>query len=175
MITLVCGTQNSGKSDKAETLLSTAQAAHKYYIATMKVFDEAGEERVEKHRRKREGKGFITMEIPYHVDRVLNDIEEPEDSALLLECVSNLAGNEMYDDPERALRPGAAENEIEALADAVLEDIKMLVKRTVEVIAVANIFPENDDNYDDETKVYVRLNNLLTCKIRQMADRVVDV
>lgn len=175
MITLVCGTSNSGKSDKAEALLSAAQAGHKYYIATMKVFDEAGEERVKKHRRKREGKGFITMEIPYHVDGALKDIEKPEDSAVLLECVSNLAGNEMYDDPERALPHGASENEIEALADAVLEDIKILVKRTGEVIVVANIFPEDDDSYDDETKVYVRLNNLLTSKIRQMADRVVDV
>ena len=175
MITLVCGKQNSGKSDKAEALLTAAQAEHKYYIATMKVFDEDGEERVKKHRRKREGKGFITIEIPYHVDRVLNDIAEPENSALLLECISNLAGNEMYDDPERTLASGASDSDIEALADEVIEDIKMLVKRTVEVIAVANIFPENADNYDDETKIYVRLNNLLTSKIRQMADRVVDV
>ena len=175
MITLVCGTQNSGKSDKAEALLTAAEAEHKYYLATMKVFDEVGEERVKKHRRKREGKGFITIEIPYHVDRALDEIPEPENSALLLECVSNLAGNEMYDDPERALHAGASESEIEALAAAVLEDIKTLVSGSGEVIAVANIFPEKDDSYDDETKIYVRLNNLLTNKIRQMADRVVDV
>ena len=175
MITLVCGTQNSGKSDKAEALLTAAEAGHKYYIATMKVFDEAGVERVTKHRRKREGKGFITMEIPYRVDRALDDIPEPENSALLIECISNLAGNEMYDDAERALHSGATDSEIEALADEVLEDIKLLALRSREVIAVANIFPEDDDNYDAGTKIYVRLNNLLTDKIRQMADRVVDV
>ena len=57
----------------------------------------------------------------------------------------------------------------------MLEDIKLLALRSREVIAVANIFPEDDDNYDAGTKIYVRLNNLLTDKIRQMADRVVDV
>ena len=175
MITLVCGRQNSGKSDKAEELLTASGAVNKYYIATMKVFDKAGEERVKKHRLKREGKGFITMEIPYRVDRALKDIPDPENSAALLECVSNLAGNEMYDDPERALSGIASECELIALADSVIKDIDVLAGCLRELVIVANIFDEDDGSYDEETKVYVRLNNLLTEKIRHKADRVVDV
>ncbi len=97
MITLVCGSPNSGKSTRAEELFSETKAEYKYYVATMQVFDEEGRKRVEKHRRAREGKGFITLEIPTKADSALSRIKDGAHSAVLLECLSHLAGNEMHE------------------------------------------------------------------------------
>ena len=101
MVTLIIGGPNSGKSQLAEDLVVNSGIDRRYYLATMRVLDEAGEERIIKHRKQREGKGFITLEIPYAIDKAVSLMEEPESSIVLLECIANLVGNEMYDNPER--------------------------------------------------------------------------
>ncbi len=106
MVTLIIGGQNSGKSQFAEELVVNSGIDRRYYLATMTVCDKAGEERVIKHRKQREGKGFITLEIPYAIDKALYIMEEPENSIALLECVANLVGNELYDNPERVWQEG---------------------------------------------------------------------
>ncbi|MBP5609090.1 MAG: bifunctional adenosylcobinamide kinase/adenosylcobinamide-phosphate guanylyltransferase [Lachnospiraceae bacterium] len=173
MITLVCGTPGSGKSARAEELFSQTEAVNKYYIATMEVFDAEGEKRVEKHRKAREGKGFITIEIPCNVDRALEDIKDPAHSAVLLECLSNLAGNEMHADGI-TYHP-VTDAELSEMTERISADILRLSDAVSELIVVANMFPEEDDMYDEETETYVRLNNALTGRIRLMADKVVDI
>lgn len=58
----------------------------------MIVWDDECRARVKKHRQMREKKGFETAERP--VD--LGELFVPEDGAVLVECMSNLAANEMY-------------------------------------------------------------------------------
>ena len=70
MIYLVIGTQNSGKSELAEKLSLETGDSNRFYIATMKIYDEAGLQRVEKHRKMRDGKGFITIEQEYNITEV---------------------------------------------------------------------------------------------------------
>ena len=173
MITLVCGKPNSGKSARAEELFSETKAEYKYYIATMQVFDEEGRKRVEKHRRAREGKGFITLEISTGVERAADEMADPSKSAALLECLSNLAGNEMHG--SEAFDPRAFDENFGELSGRICADIVRLSDKIAGLIVVANTFPADDDSYDEETKAYVRLNNTLTEKIRLLADRVVDV
>ena len=67
MIYLVIGTQNSGKSELAENLSMETGDSSRLYLATMKIYDEAGRERVKKHRQQREGKGFVTIEQELNV------------------------------------------------------------------------------------------------------------
>ncbi|WP_029231688.1 bifunctional adenosylcobinamide kinase/adenosylcobinamide-phosphate guanylyltransferase [Butyrivibrio sp. VCB2006] len=100
MIYLIIGTQNSGKSALAEELSVSTGDEHRIYLATMKVYDEDGLKRIEKHRKQREGKGFFTIEKEYGIAEVLDEIESPKATTVLLECVSNLVGNEMYENPE---------------------------------------------------------------------------
>ena len=141
MMILINGGSSSGKSAFAETLIveqakkeeMMAEAAGKSmrggarktdlrhqpscYLATMIAWDEECRERIRKHRKMREKKNFMTIECP--VD--LLKAEVPARSRCLLECVSNLAANEMYrrdmDDPEN----GAMER--------ILEGIRMLRKK----------------------------------------------
>lgn len=53
MIIFVYGGSGSGKSAFAEEISSHYGGSERYYVATMKVFDEEGKERVAKHRRQR--------------------------------------------------------------------------------------------------------------------------
>ena len=94
MIHLIIGTPDSGKSELAERLITEiSQGRPIYYIATMIPYGDEGKKRVAKHRSMREGKGFITVEVPFDAGSIVL----PEDCSVLLECVSNLAANEMFE------------------------------------------------------------------------------
>ena len=100
MIYLVTGGSGSGKSEYAEHLVMSSGCPVRYYVATMTVYGEEGKAKVLRHQELRRGKGFITVECPVNVDTALSGISsnQEEDAALLLECVSNLAANEMFAD-----------------------------------------------------------------------------
>ena len=91
MMALVIGGSGSGKSSYAEELAVSlsSPAAKKYYLATMQVFGREGEQRVERHRALRRGKGFLTIEQPTEIQKAVGCMEEGERVALL-ECISNL-------------------------------------------------------------------------------------
>ena len=62
MIELVYGGSGSGKSEFAENLILKSECENRFYIATMIIFDDEGKKRVERHRKLREKKNFITIE-----------------------------------------------------------------------------------------------------------------
>ena len=98
MIILVLGTPDSGKSRIAEDLaMELAAGQDKLYIATMIPFDEEGRARIEKHRKMRDGKGFVTVEKAVRVDSLIEEQPDLNEKCCLLECMSNLVGNEMHD------------------------------------------------------------------------------
>ena len=167
MISFILGTQNSGKSELAERLSMESGDRRRYYLATMKICDEAGRLRVEKHRQQREGKGFVTIEREYDMRRVPEEIEEPQEVTLLLECVSNLVGNEMHENPYRGER--------ERIADRIAEDIRFLAGRVHNIIIVSNEYAGDAEGYDEETREYVRLLNLVNERIRSFSDKVIDM
>lgn len=95
MVYTVIGGSGSGKSAYAEQLVcKIAGQKSRYYLATMQVYGEEGKARVARHRKAREGKGFLTVEQTTDVAEVLT---EGTDGTLLLECMSNLVANEMFD------------------------------------------------------------------------------
>ena len=63
MLALVLGEAASGKSEFAEQL-AMSLADERYYIATMQVSDSESQQRIERHRQMRQGKGFVTLEQP---------------------------------------------------------------------------------------------------------------
>ena len=95
MITLVTGGCGSGKSEYAENLLAGSGCPCKWYVATMEVWGDEDRRKVERHRKQRAGKGFHTIERPRGLE-ALRIPGSPEQTAVLLECVSNLAANEMF-------------------------------------------------------------------------------
>jgi adenosylcobinamide kinase/adenosylcobinamide-phosphate guanylyltransferase len=162
------GKSNTGKSVKAEELAMTFDLPNKLYVATMKVMDEDGEVRVQKHRKQREGKGFETLEVPLNITEIIPQIKEPEKTVVLLECISNLVGNEMYDNPERSVLDEAL------LAEEIARDIRLLADSTAELIVVSSVYDAKEE-YSEETLKYIRYLDRTNEAIKQIADKVIEI
>ncbi len=165
MTVLVIGQPDSGKSKLAEEKAVELNQGQKYYLATMQILDDAGKERVKRHRSMRKGKGFITLEEEREILRILPEIRDPEHATVLLECISNLAGNIMHDpsggmDPDRVVK-------------LVTEDVRTLSDRVEHLILVSNHFPE-DASYDEETAAYIRILERINGRLREEADIVYE-
>ena len=99
MITLITG--GSGKSAYAEKYICHVSNENgykeKYYIATMQVFDDEGQRKIDRHRRLRAGKGFITIEQPRDIKKAVEKLQSENclknGRSALLECMSNLVAN----------------------------------------------------------------------------------
>ena len=180
MTVLVLGTPDSGKSQIAEELAMKTGDEKRCYLATMKIMDEAGKKRVERHRQKREGKGFFNIEKAYGISEVPRQIENPANTTVLLECVSNLVGNELFENPMRKdmLIPGPAKishAERERFADEVLGEIKVLAESVHHLILVSNSFKAEGETYDDQTRLYVQMMELVNQRLLAFADRIYDL
>ena len=110
MITLVTGGSGSGKSAFAEDVLTGFGDGDRVYIATMYPFDEESKKRVERHRRMRAEKKFTTIECYTG----LKNVQVPKGACVLLECLSNLTANEMFQED------GAGSRTVEAVLEGIV-------------------------------------------------------
>lgn len=155
MLILVKGKTGSGKSAFAEAL--TARLGTRlHYIATMRPFGDEGAERVERHRAQRAGLGFVTQELPYAVGQA----DLPPGAAVLLEDVSNLLANAMF---EQGKAPRA-----------VLADIETLCLRAELVVAVT-ISGLGGGQYSAETLDYMKALHWLNGALERRADGVAEL
>lgn len=175
MIHMVLGTMDSGKSALAEDLALQTGDHRRYYLATMKRMDSESEIRVQKHRRQRAGKGFVTIERECDVSDAVHEIPEPSDATVLLECVANLTGNEMYRDPARLRKILSEPAFLAIFADHIAGDIKSLADSVHNLIIVTNEYACDGEGYDDETRRYVEVLHMVNEKVRMFADKVYDV
>lgn len=161
MMTVVTGGSGSGKSAFAEDKVLSFGSAKRIYVATMHPYDEESHRRVERHRKMRSGKGFETVECYTG----LKKLDFPEDAVVLLECMSNLAANEMFEEN------GAGEQTVEAVLEGVAK-VKNQVKHLV--IVTNEIFSEAA-SYEGDTVRYQEYLGKINQSIGKMADEVVEV
>lgn len=154
MTKLIIGKPDSGKSRLAESFMDSWKSGKKYYIATMIPYGEEGKNRVKKHRDMRAGKNFETVEQASNL-YALEEMVTKED-ALLLECVSNLVGNEIYEESHK-------DWDDDQIIDFVVDEITSLCGRAGLSVIVSNEF-ETDDSYDAETNRYI----LITKKVNEI-------
>lgn len=180
MILVVTGGSGSGKSEYAENLAMTL-GEKRVYIATMQVYGEEGRQRVARHRKMREGKRFVTVECPVDLGRLMNDGQCPEDlgaladerqcrglldgSVVLLECMSNLAANEMF----------SVGGDAEAVKHRILASVNMLHQHCAHLVIVTNEVFSDGIIYDPETMEYVRCLGMINAALAGMADQVTEV
>ena len=169
MIYLVLGTPDSGKSRRAEGLvMDLAGNGPKYYIATMIPFGDAGKERVKKHRKMREGKGFETIEKTLRVHELAEELDKLEEATCLLECMSNLIGNEMHDGYNIEKKP-------DELSQYITDSVMSLAKKAGNMVIVANVFPLEGEGYDEDTRKYVRIVDLVNQRLRKKVDEIYEL
>lgn len=170
MLLMVIGGSASGKSAYAEDrAVDAAAGGSLYYIAAMQPYGEDAAQRIRRHRQLREGKGFTTIERYTDLAGLCNAYPDLAGSTVLLECLSNLTANEMFDPA------GAGE---EKAADAILSGIKALHEKADTLIVVTtDVFGAGlpAGELSDGTRSYCRLLGEIHCRLAQMAEEVVEV
>ena len=169
MFILVTGGSGSGKSEYAEGLAVGSGCPARFYLATMIAYGKEGEAKVQRHRQQRQGKGFLTIEQPRQVRTAVSALNH-RNAVLLLECMSNLAANEMFL-PDGTRDPRTPEE----LADQLVGDLAFLAGCVLELIIVTNEVGEDGVCYEPETMDYIRLMGLVNRGLAQLADQVTEV
>lgn len=173
MFILVTGASASGKSEYAEKRIISLTPSNEnaIYIATMQPFGDEGKDRVEKHKKKRAGRRFDTLEIYRDLDSTecLN-FADGQRKNILLECLSNLLANEMFDDSKLP-----AERTNEALKNKILSGIQRLIKKSANLVIVTNEVFSDTMDYDSETLRYIELLGSINQSLARYADEVVEV
>lgn len=184
MTVLVLGGSGSGKSAFAEKMaLGLGRENTRYYLATMQVFGEEGEKKVARHKRLRAGKGFCTIEQAKNIKKVCEKFNNPleEKRTLLLECMSNLLANEMFDgdgkeetagcEPVAGCEPAAGKGP----AEKISSELMALAQNAEHFIIVSNNVFEDGGQYDAGTREYIRILGEINRRIADVADVVVEV
>ena len=199
MITLITGGSGSGKSAYAEKYICHASnekgCKEKYYIATMQVFDAEGQRKIDRHRRLRAGKGFITIEQPRDIQNAVSKLQSENclktGRLALLECMSNLVANEMFppvdasDTKEAEVKKEALDEPenmrnydntiISLVSKKVLKDVSILSENVAELVIVTNNVFEDGVCYDESTMNYIKAMGIVNRGLAAMAESVVEV
>lgn len=167
MMTLIIGGSGSGKSEYAESYIAShSMGKDKYYLATMQVFDEEGHRKIERHRRLRQGKGFLTIEQPVSIAEALTQMKQGE-KAVLLECMSNLVANEMF--------CGEKTKKSDEVVEKIMHEINLLHRDVTELVIVSNNVFEDGICYDVSTMEYLAALGRINERLAGQADEVIEV
>ena len=178
MMELVTGGSGSGKSAYAESVIcgkhrllcETTENAPLYYIADMVPYGRETEKKLEAHRKMRAGKGFATLEWYVDLPGKISAPDSPElkGSCVLLECVSNLTANEMYE-------PGGAQNTGGDTPESVIKGVRMLKDQCAHLVVVTNdVFRESVPDSEEMTAYKGNLG-MINRALAEMADQVTEV
>lgn len=194
MIYLVTGASASGKSEYAESVAvklynecrneieidcisqKDRDIGHGglYYIATMKPFGEEAKKRILRHQRLRAGKGFDTIECYTHPEKLSAD----NGDVFLIECMSNLLANEIYDETGSLRNIAGDEEYTDRLRTSVAAPVLSLARNAAAVVIVTNdVFADGRHFDGDEagTEQYCRMLGELNVMLAEEADVVVEV
>lgn len=164
MMILITGGAACGKSFVAEQLVQRFPGK-RYYIATMRPWGKDGELKVAKHRAMRAGKNFETIECYGNLAAV--QLEEFH-SVVLLECITNLMADELYDD-------NGVEQPYDQVLSSVLEGVEALSNRCENLIMITNDVGSDGMIYDPSTAAYVRMLGQANCLIAAKSQVVIDM
>jgi adenosylcobinamide kinase/adenosylcobinamide-phosphate guanylyltransferase len=160
MLVLITGGSGSGKSEYAEERVM-GLGENRVYIATMYSFDEESKLKIKRHRAMRKEKKFRTIECFIGIHNLNLDKED----TVLLECMSNLVANEMYQEG------GAKEN----TPEFIIQGIKELNGKVKNLVIVSNEVFSDGIIYDEETTTYLSYLGEINRRIGLMADEVIEV
>lgn len=158
MIILITGGSKSGKSSMGEKILASFEG-EKYYLATMQPDGKEANLAIERHRKMREGKGFLTIEKTKDVGK----LSLPENCSILLECMGNLCANEMFQGEE-----------MKNPVDKIVNDISSLSKNR-NMIVISNIVGEDGIAYEEGTDAYIKAIGEINQKLAEISDTVIEV
>lgn len=174
MMEVVTGGSGSGKSAYAEQKICGLQqgTGRLYYIATMYPYGSETERKIERHRWMRGGKGFRTLEwytgLSECIEKEFSGQEGAErlsESAILLECMSNLVANEVF----------APEGRGADCSEVLKCGLHHLAGTAAHLVIVTNDIFSDGVTYDPETEQYRKILGEVNREAAAMADYVYEV
>lgn len=205
MFHLVTGGSGSGKSAFAEDMIcgyAAECAGDLFYIATMMPFGEETKQKINRHRRMRADKGFQTIECYTGLEQMARQgsrdcpgWENAKKPCVLLECMSNLTANEIYQPASEAYEPaneagqpdrsGAEETLAEetvtketaedTVTERILRGVMALKERCSHLVIVTNEVCSECAEDSEEMQMYKRILAAVNVRLAQMADAVTEV
>ncbi len=167
MLELLIGGSGSGKSAYAENeavrLRELQGEGGLYYLATMERKGSEAERRIKKHRDLRKNKGFITVEKDHRIE----ELTFPKDSTVLLEALSSLLANEMFE--------GEKVNDPAITSDRIFDAVLKLSGSVRNLIIVSDDIFRDGIGYEAETDKYMKALAFLHRRIAEKADKVFEV
>ena len=158
---MIFGGSGSGKSAYAEDLAVRLCPGEKVYLATLTDIDREMEQRIRDHRQMRAGKHFRTVEQGL----ALETLDVSGEKLVLLECMTNLLANEMYDKKAKKTEDTAA---------YIMEGIRHLKRQAKDLIVIAqDAFSEVP--MDPEMRRYVKESGRVNQMLAKESDVVVEV
>ena len=151
-------------SDFASPAKAQPSGNKRIYIATMYPFDEESHRRIARHRAMRAEKKFTTIER--YTD--LEHLTIPQGADVLLECMSNLTANELYDEAGNMNKP-------EKVKRQILEGIRYVIEKTDLLVIVTNEVQGDQMEYSEETKIYQRVLGEVNQSLAGLAEKVTEV
>ena len=130
----------------------------------MQPFGKDAAYRIDRHRKLRAGKGFLTVEQYTDISKAANKLGSQADT-LLIECLSNLCANEIFS-------PEGAGQEAE---QRIAQGIAALGDQYENVIVVTNEIFSDGSAYPRETQAYIQTLGRLNARLARWADGVVEV
>ena len=200
MIIVITGGSSSGKSKVAEDMMNKLEPGIKLYIATMQISDtdEDGKKRIEKHRERRKGSNYITIEKGKDLQEIGGDVAGGEQAGTSAEFTGGeRAGAE--DQGAGGAGGGRADGEgksalLECISNLtanvmfservlssdetvleVISEVKDLSAKMDNLVIVTNNVFDDIDNYDDMTSSYVKALGEINQELVRMADEAYEV
>ncbi|PWJ52170.1 bifunctional adenosylcobinamide kinase/adenosylcobinamide-phosphate guanylyltransferase [Faecalicatena contorta] len=176
MFHVVTGGSGSGKSAFAEEIIckyhresiADGSAGNLIYVATMIPYGEETMQKIHRHQMMREKKGFFTMECYTGLERLSKSVffqKDPEKPCILLECMSNLTANEIYEPDGAGIHA----------AEKILQGIKDLKQMSCHLVIVTNEVCSDSAEDSKEMKFYKQVLSKVNRDMAEMADRVTEV
>lgn len=161
MFHVVTGGSGSGKSAFAEQCILDCQGTKESILRRCTRLMKKATGGSRDIAPMRAEKKFTTIER--YTD--LEHLTIPQGADILLECMSNLTANEIYQEG------GAGDNTVKA----ILNGIHHLLERAENLVVVTNEVFSDGITYDPETEKYLEKLGAINCQMAQIADTVTEV
>lgn len=160
----ISGGAKNGKSYHAQCLAKAQATGILYYIATMAPRDDEDRERVERHRRERDGWGFDTVEQSHDIAEIMSRCDTS--ASFLLDSTTALLSNEMF----------SAQGEIDhAAPQKIARELELILAGINNIVIVSDYIFSDCIIYDADSEAYRRGLAYLDRICAQNCDIVLEV
>lgn len=151
-----------------------------YYIATMIPRDEEDRARIRRHLAERDGWGFETLEQPMNLTALLENPNVDSTGVFLLDSVTAIMENEMFQRVESQGNGLKGSNNIEIVydetaKDRVKADMVAFAKATGNTVFVSDGIYGDMGEYSESTEDYRKALAAVDRALASACDRVVEI